>query len=192
MNQVLVRIKSLLLDEVLQYRLKTYVILTALCATADVVSKGLVFREFGVHNGTDWLLDGWLKFRFFTSLNPGALWGVGQGFALGFAAVSVVALVGIWYWLFWRQAARSAWLTTALSFVSAGTVGNLCDRLGMHALKDVNGQPIFAVRDFLDFRFGSFDWAIFNIADICLVTGAAMLMLQSLTTPQESAIAASE
>ena len=32
--------------------------------------------------------------------------------------------------------------------------------------------PLQAVRDFLHFRFGTFDWAIFNFADVFLVTGA--------------------
>ena len=173
-------------------RVTLYGLLTACTAAVDLISKELVFRRFGLHNGTDWLLDGWLRFRVFNSLNRGALWGVGQGFALGFAAVSVVALVGIWYWLFWRRACRSAWLTTALGFVSGGTLGNFYDRLGLHALTDANGQTICAVRDFLDFRLGSFDWAIFNIADVCLVTGSVMLVLQSLTMPQESSLPTTE
>lgn len=168
-------------------RVVLYAVLAAGSAAADLISKELVFRRYGVYQGGEWLLDGWLKFRLFTSLNRGALWGVGQGFALGFAALSVVALLAIWYWLFVRRACRSAWLTTALGLVSGGTIGNLYDRLGIHGLQDsASGETIRAVRDFLDFRLGSFDWAIFNVADVCLVTGAIMLMLQSLTMPQES------
>lgn len=173
-------------------RVALYGLLTAFTAAADLISKDAVFGRFGVHRGTDWLLDGWLKFRLFTSLNPGALWGVGQGFALGFAALSVVALIGIVYWLFWRQGCRSAWLTTALALVSGGTLGNLYDRLGFHGLRDVNGRAILAVRDFLDFRLGDFEWAIFNVADVCLVSGAIMLLLQSVTMPQESSLAATD
>jgi len=173
-------------------RIVLYCLLTVVGAAADLISKEVIFRQLGVYNGTEWLLDGWLKCRLFTSLNPGALWGVGQGFALVFAAFSVVALLGIWYWLFWRHACHSAWLTTALALVSGGTIGNLYDRLGIHGLKDSNGEAILAVRDFLDFRFGSFDWAVFNIADVCLVTGAIMLMLQSITMPQENCLPSTE
>ncbi len=167
-------------------RVALYGLLSVVVAAADLISKELVFRRLGVYNGTDWLLDGWLRFRLFTSLNQGALWGIGQGFALGFAALAVIALIGIVYWLFWRRACQSAWLTTALGLVSGGTVGNLYDRLGIHGLQDDQGQPILAVRDFLDFRLGTFDWAIFNIADVCLVTGAIMLMLHSLLMSQDS------
>ena len=174
-------------------RVLLYGSLTVSAAATDLISKEFVFRRFGVHNGGEWLVDTWLKFRLFTSLNRGALWGVGQGFALGFAALSVIALAGILYWLFARGACRSAWLTTALGLVSGGTLGNLYDRLGIHGLKEPEtSEAILAVRDFLDVRLGSFDWAIFNVADICLVTGAIMLMLQSMTTPQESPVAATK
>lgn len=173
-------------------RVVLYGLLATISAAVDLISKEVVFRRLGVHNGTDWLLDGWLKFRLYTSLNRGALWGVGQGFSLGFAALSVVALVGIWYWLFVRRACQSLWLTIALGLVSGGTIGNLYDRLGIHALKEPDGSGILAVRDFLDFRLGTFDWAVFNIADVCLVTGAIMLMLQSFMMPQDSALSTAE
>ncbi|MCP4512381.1 MAG: signal peptidase II, partial [Fuerstiella sp.] len=52
-------------------------------------------------------------------------------------------------------------------------------------------EPIKAVRDFFHFQFGgtpdhpALDWAIFNVADICLVSGAVMLMIQSFLTEPE-------
>ena len=101
-----------------------------------------------------------------------------------FAALSVGAFAGILYWLFVRGGATSLWLTTALALVSGGTLGNLYDRLGLHGITPIGeANAVKAVRDFFHFQFGSFDWAIFNVADICLVTGAIMLMLQSLKQP---------
>ena len=65
-------------------------------------------------------------------------------------------------------------------FVTAGALGNLYDRLGLHGWRDEDGA-VYAVRDFLYFRFfETFDWAIFNFADSFLVTGAIMLVLHSL------------
>ncbi len=180
------------MKQVPKSRIALYGSLAIVIAATDLISKEIVFQRLGVYGGTEWFLDGWLKFRFFTSLNQGALWGVGQGFALGFAALSVVALLGIWYWLFWRGGCQSIWLTVALGLVSGGTIGNLYDRVGIPGLTDRDGQSILAVRDFFDVRLGSFDWAIFNVADVCLVTGAIMLMLQSFTMPQESSLATAE
>lgn len=162
-------------------RAATFFLLAAGGFAADLASKKVIFGRYGAPDGTTgWLLDGWMKFRLFTTFNHGALWGVGQGMTWLFAALSVAAIVGVFYWLFWAGAARSWWLTVALGLITAGTLGNLWDRAGMHGIQTPDGLPVFAVRDFLHFRFGSFDWAIFNLADMFLVTGAIMLGLQSL------------
>ena len=102
----------------------------------------------------------------------------------------MAAFGGIIYWLFVKRAAESLWLTVSLAFVSGGTLGNLYDRLGIHGIMVAGREgPIKAVRDFFHFQFGGtpenpgLDWAIFNVADICLVTGAIMLMIQSLLMP---------
>ena len=67
------------------------------------------------------------------------------------------------WWLFWRGAARSLWLTLALGLITAGTLGNLYDRLGMHGyLNPETGQPWKAVRDFLHFQLGALNWQVFG------------------------------
>ena len=167
-------------------RIVVYAFLTTLALATDLLSKSLVFdRLGGVFQGTGWLIDTWLKFELHTSLNPGALWGMGQGFAPGFALLSIVAFLGINYWLFIRVAASSLWLTVALALVSGGALGNCYDRLGWHGEHFPNEtKPAMAVRDFLRFRFGTYDYPIFNIADSFLVAGAIMLMIQSMK-PEE-------
>lgn len=161
-------------------RLLLFALLAGGGLAADLASKHEIFDRLGVGGTTGWLLHGWLKFELFTTFNHGALWGVGQGMTWLFATLSVAAIAGVLYWLFRGGAAKSLWLTVALALITAGTLGNLWDRAGMHGINGPDGRPVFAVRDFLHFRFGTFDWAIFNIADMCLVTGAIMLGLQSL------------
>lgn len=160
--------------------------------TADLVSKNLVFERLSAPGGsTEWLVDGWFQFRLYTTFNYGALWGVGQGMTWLFAVLSVAAVGGVLYWLFFGGAIESSWTTIGLGLITAGALGNLWDRAGMHGLTHPDGSPIFAVRDFFHARFGTFDWAIFNIADVCLVVGAIMLVLQSFKPPvmEESASA---
>ena len=179
-------------------RVAIFAILSTVCLTLDLYSKSMAFESFGVRNGGPWLLNNsWIRFRFFTSLNEGALWGMGQGFAWVFALLSVGAFCGIVYWLFVARAAESLWLTVCLALVSGGTLGNLYDRLGWHGIiLPGRDEPIKAVRDFFHFQFGgtpehpALDWAIFNVADICLVTGAIMLMIQSFFTQPERVPAA--
>ncbi len=153
----------------------------------DLYSKWLAFSTLGyvrVLGDRQPISEPWLtwlwgpKVLFIsTNFNHGALWGIGQGWSLAFAALSIIAALGITYWLFIHGAAQSLWLTVALGFVMAGTLGNLYDRLGLHGLKTADGTPIRAVRDFIYFRI--IDWPIFNFADSFLVTGAIMLIIHS-------------
>lgn len=157
----------------------------------DLGSKSAVFGTLGWPGKSDWiqpLLGGWSTFQLYTSVNEGALWGIGQGFTGLFAALSVLAVGGVLTWLFKYKAAQSLWLTISLAFVMGGTLGNLFDRLGMHQLKDpVNGGDVYGVRDFLLFTFGNFNWPIFNFADVFLVTGAIMLGVHSLKAEVKNA-----
>ncbi len=148
----------------------------------DLYSKWHVFSTLGFEHrqSESWFVWLWGKdvFRLMTSFNHGALWGMGQGYSAVFAILSVVAAVAVIYWLFLARGAQSLWLTVALAFVLAGTLGNLYDRLGLHGLRDdLTGQIQYAVRDFLYFQI--IEWPIFNFADTFLVTGAIMLLIQS-------------
>lgn len=125
-------------------------------------------------------------FSLTTSLNEGALFGLGQGMTMVFAGLSVLAAVGIVYWLFFAGAAWDWLLTIALGSIMGGIFGNLYDRLGMPGLvwsaAPRRGEAVYAVRDWLHFRIDDaqgrmiFDWPVFNIADSLLVCGAALLL----------------
>lgn len=147
----------------------------------DLISKEVVFAQLGFPGGerAEPLFTGWIKFTFVTSVNEGALWGIGQGFTWLFALLSVVAIVAVSLWLFVFKAARSLWLTIALGLIMAGTLGNLYDRAGLHGLKRLDESAIYGVRDFLLFTFGEWHYPIFNLADCFLVIGAIMLGIQA-------------
>jgi lipoprotein signal peptidase len=88
----------------------------------------------------------------------------------GFAAVSLLAAGAIAFWSRHRSTARDLRLCAALGLILGGTLGNLYDRIVF------NG-----VRDFLHWNY-LFDWPVFNVADCCLVIGAALLLLQAFST----------
>lgn len=162
-------------------RYAVYGCLAILGLAWDLYSKHVVFNWFGCPGRAQWTwrASDFVEFTLHTNFNEGALWGLGQGGAPVFAGLSVLAVIGIVYFLFFAGYARSLWLTFALGLVTAGALGNLFDRLGMHGWMH-DGKPVYAVRDFLYFKFfGTFDWAIFNFADTYLVVGAIMLVIQS-------------
>jgi signal peptidase II len=158
----------------------------------DLATKRWMFAWLGMpdpHQPPSWLWDG--VFGFQTSLNEGALFGMGQGMRLVFVALSIAAALGITYWLFAAGAARDLLLTMALACVMAGILGNLYDRLGLPGLTwDANsvrsavqqhrvGDPVYAVRDWALLMIGRFHWPNFNVADSLLVCGAGMLILHA-------------
>ncbi|HEY0983858.1 signal peptidase II [Schlesneria sp.] len=155
----------------------------------DLWSKHAVFQWLQPHHQHEVWSGSFLgipvDFQFATTFNLGALWGMGQGQTWLFASLSVLAVFVLVYFLYTGQAVESWWLTISSGLLLAGTLGNLYDRLGLHGHLDLNGRPIYGVRDFLDFVFfnGGFHWATFNLADSYLVTGAILLVLQSFTQP---------
>ncbi len=149
----------------------------------DLTTKRFVFSRLGPpgRRTTWWVIQD--IFGFQTSLNEGALFGMGRGMVSVFAALSIIAAAGILVWLFYAGAARSRLLTVALGCVTAGIFGNLYDRLGMHGLRweggnplHQAGDPVYAVRDWILVMIGRWPWPNFNIADSLLVCGAAMLI----------------
>ena len=155
----------------------------AAAAAWDLATKSWVFTWLGPPgNGRNiyWIFPDVLALA--THYNEGALFGMGQGLNFVFAALSVVAACGIVYWLFVRKAARDARLTLALALITAGILGNLYDRLGLHGFVNAQGDPVYAVRDFIHWVY-LFEWPIFNFADSFLVTGASLLFLLSFLTP---------
>jgi signal peptidase II len=140
----------------------------------DLVTKAWVFSRLGLPGGeTFWIIRG--IFGFQTSLNEGALFGIGQGMVWLFAVLSVAAAVGIMVWLFYHGAAHDLLLTIALGAIMAGILGNLFDRLGLPGITDYSGERVFAVRDWILVCYRQFHWPNFNIADSLLVCGAATL-----------------
>ena len=161
------------------------------CAV-DLATKSWIFGRLGYPpRDVIWIVPGMLSLE--TSLNEGALFGVGQGLVALFATLSILAAIWIVYWLFVRGAARDGWLTFALACIMAGIFGNLYDRLGLPGMTwpfatpdHAVGDPIYAVRDWIHFECKRFDWPVFNIADSLLVCGASMLALQSLKSESPS------
>ncbi|MBN1589685.1 MAG: signal peptidase II [Pirellulales bacterium] len=168
---------------------------------ADLATKNWIFAKLGMPDPhmrqVAWIWEG--VFGWQTSLNEGALFGIGQGQVHWFALLSCAALVALLVWLFVAGAARDLLLTVALGCVTAGILGNLYDRFGLPGLEwnyatnlHAVGEPVHAVRDWILVMIGPWHWPNFNIADSLLVCGAVLLgwhafwMPGSKSQPQES------
>jgi signal peptidase II len=170
-----------------------FLLIAGVGCAADLISKSLIFGWWGPDNAAVWwLIDGYVGIQ--TTVNQGALFGVGQGFSFFFAALSVIAAVGIVLWLFYFRAAHDLLLTLALSSVTGGIFGNLYDRLGLWHDADAAAHLQYGVRDWILLRYKTHDWPNFNIADVMLVCGAGLLLLHAFWhhEPQAEKAAAEE
>jgi signal peptidase II len=147
--------------------------------SVDLLTKQWVFNWRGLPGQQPvwWIVEPYFGIE--TAVNPGALFGMGAGFGLGFATLSIIAAVVVITWLARYRAIESWWLLIALGFVMGGIFGNLYDRLGMWNPPAAVPEWSSGVRDWILFRYQNYTWPNFNIADSLLVCGACMLAYHS-------------
>lgn len=165
-----------------------FVLVAATGCSLDLLSKHWVFHWRGQPGQQPiwWIWDGILGIE--TSLNRGALFGMGQGRVLWFALLSVLALVGIVYWVMRGGASRDRLLTLTLACVTGGILGNLYDRLGLWSVSGVGWPQDFAVRDWIRISYRHLVWPNFNVADSLLVCGALMLAWHAFHAPSATIV----
>ncbi|NOT47963.1 MAG: signal peptidase II [Acidobacteria bacterium] len=82
--------------------------------------------------------------------------------------LSIVALIAgaLVIYFFWRTPRSDDRILGALALLLAGIAGNVTDRLRLG----------FVV-DFIDVQFGSWHYPTFNVADMAIVTGAGLMII---------------
>lgn len=93
------------------------------------------------------------------------------------AGIKVAITVGL---LVWAMRTHRIVEATALGLIAGGAAGNIVDRVHQGV-----------VTDFLDFHVGNWHWPAFNMADVAISTGVALLLAGSLS-PSRSALRAQE
>jgi signal peptidase II len=137
----------------------------------DRVTKHLVLNNLAV--GEMWNPISFLRpFVTLTHVtNTGAAFGLFREYGSVFAMVAVLVVIGIV--AFYRYLPpRQTLLKVSLGLQLGGALGNLYDRMRLGT-----------VVDFVDFKI----WPVFNLADLALVSGVAMLAYFLLFNQQEAA-----
>ena len=147
--------------------------LAVLIIIADQLTKFLVARTFVLHEVKPIT-------RFFNLVlahNPGAafsfLAGAGGWQRDFFTALGVVVSLAI-IWMLYKHSAQRLF-ACALALVLGGAIGNVIDRV-------MYGYVI----DFLDFYWGKWHWPAFNVADIAICLGAALLVWDEIARVRKS------
>lgn len=144
------------------------IIVTTIIVALDQWTKSLIIGSFRLGESTPIIND---FFNLTYVQNPGAAFGLlahsNSWFRVPFfifvpiVALSTIALI------FRKLDAKDLKLSSSLSLVIGGAVGNLIDRVSLSY-----------VIDFLDFHWGSnYHFPAFNVADSAICVGVAILML---------------
>ena len=106
-------------------------------------------------------------------LNDGVSFGLLGGIVPWWGLVVLATALMAWL-LIWLWRAPDRLTAAALGLVIGGALGNVIDRLRYQA-----------VPDFLDFHFGTYHWPSFNLADVAIFCGAALLFWDSLRVAKD-------
>lgn len=127
----------------------------------DRFTKVLVINNLTLGESLS-VIDGFFNITYVN--NHGAAFGILDGKVIFIVIVSVLIFAYLIYEI--RKDSHSKLITTSISFVIGGLLGNLFDRV-------VYGHVI----DFFDFNFFGYDFAIFNVGDAFIVIGTILLAI---------------
>ncbi len=159
-------------------RVLVVVLTLCCCVGCDQVSKSAA-RAFLSTGVTESLFADSLRLQLVE--NPGSFLSLGAAlpdqlrFGLFTAGVSLLVLGLLWVALFARRLGPPRFV--ALALVAGGGMSNLIDRLLYQG----------RVTDFLNVGIGSLRTGIFNLADMAILTGALLLVLQRYVPPPSRA-----
>ena len=152
-------------------RLPWLLALSALIIVADRLTKVWVAARIPIGGAipvihhflriTHWTNDGAAFSLFAESTSPHLIRWILVGFSLAAALAVLIALV--------RLGDHFTLTTVALALILAGALGNVHDRI-------LYGSVV----DFIEVHIFSYHWPDFNVADSSIVTGACLLLLDSI------------
>jgi len=154
-------------------RFASWLALAGLIILADFATKSWVLSGFFLYERVAVTSF----FNLVLAMNPGASFGLladAGGWQRWFFIVLAI-VVSVWLVFMIRRHAAELWWPLGCALVLGGAIGNLIDRVRFGA-----------VVDFLDFHIAGWHWPTFNLADMAIVSGAAVLIWQELTRKESS------
>lgn len=148
--------------------LKQWIWLSIAVIALDQLTKYLAETLLVIHQPVPVLPSFNLTLTYNTGAAFSFLAGAGGWQRWFFLGLGFAVSAGLLAWLY-RLKSNEKWLAAALSLILAGALGNLIDRLWL-------GKVI----DFIELYYDRWYFPVFNIADIAINIGAALLIIDSL------------
>tara|TARA_Y100000814_G_scaffold101784_1_gene70819 strand:- start:96 stop:566 length:471 start_codon:yes stop_codon:yes gene_type:complete len=139
---------------------------SAILVLADQISKTIVVKTMSLYESIP-VIQNFFHFTYIT--NDGMAFGINFPFGYYiFTSVSILLTLFL-FWYLWSVRTHSIVIRLGISFIIAGAIGNLIDRIFLGA-----------VIDFLDFMIGNFHWYVFNLADSYVTVGMVLVLVDSI------------
>lgn len=143
----------------------------ALVVLGDQLTKIIVSGSMRL-SSSHTIIDNFFYFTY--AHNEGAAWGMLEGKISLFLLASVIAAIGMIYY-FTKTSKEEILTRFGLVLAFAGMLGNLIDRVCFGY-----------VRDFIDFVIFGYNFPIFNIADMALVIGIGLIIVEVILGEREN------
>ena len=140
-----------------------YVLTFLVIVIGDQVTKIIVDHTLSL-GGSYSIIDNFFYFTY--THNTGAAWGMCICKINLFVIVWIVAAIGIVYY-FIKSEPYQKLTRFGLVLVFGGSIGNLIDRIAFGY-----------VRDFIDFIIFGYNFPVFNVADMAITIGMALVILE--------------
>jgi signal peptidase II len=153
-----------------------YLVITGGVFMIDQTTKAWAVRRLRFGDDIN-VIPGFLNFAY--AQNTGVAFSMlddyGDPGRWGLSAVAVIAGVLVLYF-FWKTPRSDDRVLGSLALLLAGIAGNVTDRIRLG----------FVV-DFIDVQIGSWHYPTFNVADMAIVTGAGLLILDMFLSKKSEA-----
>lgn len=144
--------------------MKKIISISALIVLFDQLIK-LVVTTLGLHNKLSIIPN----FFYITYVrNDGAAWSILSGNRILLITIGIIAIVVLYFLLIYKQELSNLKIIY-YSILNGGIIGNLLDRI-------FRGYVI----DYLDFKIFNYYFPVFNLADIMIVIGTFLVIIEVL------------
>jgi signal peptidase II len=140
-------------------------IILAAALASDILTKLFIVQRYNYFDRVDFF-GGFVRITLV--YNEGGVFGILQGYKNMFLIISLLVLaLMVGYYIYEKN--KTMLFSAAMALIVSGAIGNIIDRLISH-------RP--GVVDFISIGVdGVYRWPTFNVADSCIVVGAALLII---------------
>jgi len=146
----------------------------AVIVALDQWSKWMIKTSYDLYHSEPIIQD---FFHFTYVTNDGMAFGLSFPGGKHVLLFVTFALTGVIIWMLWKEKESHNLIRYGLSFILAGAIGNMIDRM-------LYGKVV----DFLDIMIGDFHWYIFNVADSAVTTGMILFILHTILIGEKKPI----